>query len=110
MQTELLDLSFLPNLSDFLPNLSFLTPPTSKDGLIGDGPSRVDFSAFTPQLQWKPTTSNNSKGATMNWVEEVAVTLAGGDPKEDPYKTMNNWYTLNTLAISEAGGTWADEL
>jgi hypothetical protein len=61
-------------------------------GKIKGGPSAVDFSSFTPQLVWKPTTDNNTKGLQMNWITEIDLTLAGGPLDAEPWATMNTWY------------------
>lgn len=71
--------------------------------LIAAGPDASSLSTLTgTQWVWAPTATNNSVGATMNWVTGVTVSLVGGSTKDEPFHTMNGWYSKNKKSLTAA--------
>jgi len=76
---------------------------------IGASLASPTFSTTTAKVTWTPSATNWTGYAPSTkapWINKVAVYLWGSAADktgEDPYKTMNTWYTTNKAAIDSAG-------
>jgi len=76
---------------------------------IGASLASPTFSTTTAKVTWTPSATNWTGYAPSTkapWINKVAVYLWGSAADktgEDPYKTMNTWYTTNKAAIDAAG-------